>query len=436
MTSIELQKLLNSPDRSGEVHLPQGEFEGPFVIEKPCKVIGNETTLWSGRGAVLTVKASEVSLEHLRAEITNSSLTGPDSIAISSLTGDTAFSDVEIIGGISGIEGEEQPWGVPKNIDLGKIPPERECSFVMELITPAAAELISTFHDISVYPERLEPGENRVTLTVQPIRSGSYIYGELLLRSKVTRRIYLSGVSAEGAAFEDEQTVFKADPSAMAAEAEAMSRAAEEEIIYPDIIDTPPDSSQMYKPEEVTEEPPEEKQELHSLYIIERGMHIMLECAEAEIELVYDNKDFPMDVDAFAFMTDKHGIVTQNDRFVFFGNDRSFCGGVKYLNAPDKKAMYINFNVLPLDIAGIDIAYSIYENPGGLDFSDLKNPAVRINLSDGKTLIYQLEKPLNAGTVVGAAISYTNSRWELSPLGMIYPKGLADLCGNYGLKIN
>lgn len=436
MTSIEFQKLLNSPDGSGAVHLPKGEFEGPFVIEKPCRVIGSDTTLWSGRGAVLTVRAAGVSLEHLRAEITNSSLTGADSVAVASLTGDTAFSDVEIIGGISGIEGEEQPWGVPKSVDLGKIPPERECSFVMELITPVEAELISTFHDISLSPRHLEPGANRVTVTVQPIRSGSYIYGELLLRSRVTRRIYLSGVSADVNGFEDGRTVFRADPAAMAAEAEAMSRAAEEEIIYPDIIDIPPASSQMYRPEEPPEEPPEEKQELHSLYIIERGMHIKLECAEAEIELVYDNKDFPMDVDAFAFMTDKHGMVTQNDRFVFFGNDRSLCGGVKYLNAPDKKALYINFNVLPLDIAGIDIAYSIYENPGGLNFSHLKNPAVKIKLSDGKTFIYQLEKPLNAGTVVGAAISYANSRWELSPLGMIYPKGLAELCGNYGLKIN
>ena len=200
-------------------------------------------------------------------------------------------------------------------------------------------------------------------------------------------------------------------------------------MIYPEAVSLP-EKNEMYKPEIE-----EEKTPLRSLYIINRGMHIPITCADAEIELIYDNKDFPMAVDAFAFMADKHGNVTQNDRFVFFGNDHSQCGSVRYLDAPDKKAMYINFNILPLDISQIDIAYSIYDNPRGLDFSGLVNPAISVKLGNGQCLIYQLEKPLDQNTLVGLEIAYLNSRWELTPLGMIYPMGLNNLCGNYGLKI-
>ncbi len=431
MNGTELQHIIDSPNSMGDVYLPSGEFEGPFAINRPCRVIGNNTTLWRGKGPILTVNSKGVVLKDLRIEITNDSLSPGDNISVLSQTKDTEFDNVEVIGRIVGIEGEEDPWGIPKMIALGSFPSEQSCSCTAEVTVPVPTEVISIFHDVTVSPEKLEAGKNIITITTAPIRKGSYIYGELLFRSKVTRRVYLSGSSDENAVgFENGKCVYKADPKALEEESKALEQTTfEEEMIYPEAVSLP-EKNEMYKPEIE-----EEKTPLRSLYIINRGMHIPITCADAEIELIYDNKDFPMAVDAFAFMADKHGNVTQNDRFVFFGNDHSQCGSVRYLDAPDKKAMYINFNILPLDISQIDIAYSIYDNPRGLDFSGLVNPAISVKLGNGQCLIYQLEKPLDQNTLVGLEIAYLNSRWELTPLGMIYPMGLNNLCGNYGLKI-
>ncbi|MBQ8826538.1 MAG: TerD family protein [Oscillospiraceae bacterium] len=434
MTNIELQKLLNETV-GGDVIIPSGEFEGPFAVNKPCRIIGRDVTLWRNKGPVLSVNAPNVILEELRVEITNNNLNAADSVAVSSARGDTKFNDVEIIGRLSGIKDEEKAWGIPKFINLGRLPAERACSFELVLTVPVRTEIMSTVHDITLTPSVLEAGTTSVTMTVSPVRSGSYIYGELLFRSAVTRRVYVSGSADENVtAFEDGSTLYKADPEALAEEerdaAESAAESFVEEVIFPEMSEPLPEKNEMY-----TAENKDDPADLNSLFILERGMHIPITCATAEIELIYDNKDFPMEIDAFAFMADKHLTVTKNDRFVFFGNDHSNCGGVRYLNAPDKKVLYVNFNILPLDIAEIDIAYSIYENPTGLNFSHLKNPAVSVRLSDGRNLIYPLVKPLDQNTLVGLEICYTNSRWELTPLGMVYPMGLNSLCSNYGLKI-
>ena len=434
MTNIELQKLLNETP-GGDVIIPSGEYEGPFAVNKTCRIIGRDVTLWRNKGPVLIINASDVILEELRVEIANNNLSAADSVAISSAKGDTKFNNIEIIGRISGIKDEEKAWGIPKFLNLGRLPAEKTCSFELELTVPVRTEILSTVHDITLTPSVLEAGTTVVTMTISPVRNGSYIYGELLFRSAVTRRVYVSGSADENAAASHEPAMlYKADPEALAEEeraaAESTAEAFAEEIIFPDMSEPLPDKKEMY-----TAENKDEPAELNSIFILERGMHIPLSCATAEIELVYDNKDFPMEIDAFAFMADKHLTVTKNDRFVFFGNDHSNCGGVRYLNAPDKKVLYINFNILPLDIAEIDIAYSIYENPTGLNFSHLKNPAVSVKLSDGRNLVYPLAKPLDCNTLVGLEICYTNSRWELTPLGMAYPMGLNSLCSNYGLKI-
>lgn len=432
--NYELQQLLNKPDAAGEVHLPTGEFEGPFSCNVPCHIIGNNTTLWRSKGAVLNVSAEGVTLENLRVEVTGDSISGKDNAAIFSRQGDTSFINVEVIGSVAGIEGEDNPRGLPKLVDLGVFPAEQVCTWQIKVIASAATEILSLSHDISITPSYIEQGKNTLTITVAPIRSGSYIYGEVLFRSKVTRRAYLSGSADENiSGYEDGRTVFAADEEAYYS-AEKFDPSEEEfvsDMLFPDEPAPAPRADAMYTPEPIEETPPE----LHSLYLINRGMRVNLNGPTAEIELIYDNKDFPMDVDAFAFMADKNGNVTQNDRFVFFGNDHSSCGGVRYLNAPDKKVMYVNFNILPLDVTEIDIAYSIYSNPHGLNFSHLKNPAIQIKLADGQQLIYRLEPPLAVGTLVGIEMSYNNSKWELTPLGMIYPPGLERLCENYGLKI-
>lgn len=435
MALVNIQRLIDITPTYGEVYLPQGEFEGPFTVNKPCHIIGDNTTLWCGSGTILTIKSEGVAVENLRAEITGADPNSTDCAAIYCEYDDTNFEGVEIIGRIIGIDGEDKPWGIPRTLELGTFPAERQCTFQAELIVPAETEITPLFQDISIEPRYLAAGRNTVTVTLAPIRAGSYVYGEIQLRSKFLRRIYISGIAGECSDYIDGAVIFSADENALAAQEEAFRQLAkqkisEQDIIFPDFFEPPPDTNEMYTPP-VDNTPAQ----THSLCIIERGMVVTPQTNKLEIELIYDNKDFPMDVDAFAFMTDERGNVTKNDRFVFFGNDRSLCGGVRYLNAPDKKVMYIDLGDIPADVSQVDIAYSIYENPRGLNFKDLKNPAISIKTGDGTQMIFRLEPPLNHGTLVGMEIRYENGRWGISPLGMIYPMGLSNLCGNYGLKI-
>lgn len=402
---------------NGEVRLPTGEFEGNFTVGVPCRIYGNKTTLLSDKGTVLTINAPDVEINDLQIELTNPRC----GTAVCSAGSKTSFNGVNVSGRIIGVEGEEGYFGIPGVILVGKFPAEEKCCVCVRFELPTAARFVSYASGINILNPELTEGENIVRIEIEPMKIGTVLYGELAIETAVSRRIFISGEAVLNAFdYEDGRLVYEAEP------APSEEEIGEPGVIYPEEED---DEKVMLAPM------PYEEEKTQQLLIIERGMLVKADAPTAQIELLYDNKDFPMEVDAFAFMADSKGIVTQNDRFVFFGNDHSLGGGVKLLNAPDKKVFHITFDLIPYDVEEIDIAYSIYKNPLGLNFSDLSNPAVSIKLSDGTNYIFMLPKPLDVGTVVGLELIRDGDGFKLSPLGMIYPRGLEDLCGNYGLNI-
>lgn len=417
MNAKELQKRLDSAELNGEVKIPHGEYEGNFVISVPCTVHGNGALLMCGKGTVLTINAPDVEINDLFAE----HLDPRGGTAICSSCQGTALNNVTVSGKVTGVDGEEGYFGIPTVINIGSFPEEELCSVRIHIAIPTAARLISNADGINIPSPELSAGENIVLIEIEPMRSGTILYGELMLETGVKRRIYISGEAVSNAyGFEDGALVYEAEP------APSDDEISEQGVIYPEEDD---DDEPLISPMPYDDE----KSKTHELLIIERGMLVKADSASAQIELLYDNKDFPMEIDAFAFMANDEGTVTQNDRFVFFGNDHSVGGGVKFLNAPDKKVFYINFDLIPQDVAEIDIAYSIYSNPMNLNFSDLSNPAVSITLENGTNYIFMLPKPLDVGTLVGIELIRSEDGFRISPLGMIYPRGLEDLCRNYGL---
>lgn len=415
MTAAEIQKLLDNP-KDFEIHLPSGEFEGNFVINSSCVVFGDSTVLLCSRGTALTINSPGTQLNSLRIESAGTALR---------TVGETSFNDVEIDGRIIGLCEEEGYFGIPDVIDAGKIPAEKEVSVSVRLNVPCAARFISDTNTVTLSKTDLSAGENTVIITISPIKNRTVLYTELFIETAVKRRIFVSGeASDEISSYENGKLIFEPEP-----EPDFYDEPA---VLYPeDGEDTDEDAEDIL----LAPMPYEDESKAKAPLIIERGMTVKLEAASAQIEFLYDNSDFPMEVDAFAFMLEKNGEVTSNDRFVFFGNDHSFDGGVKLLNAPDKKVFHIDFRMIPDDVSEIDIAYSIYKNPMGLNFSDLVHPAVSIKLSDGKDFIFILPEPLNVGTIVGLELIRDKDGFKANPLGMIYPRGLEDLCSNYGLKI-
>lgn len=413
--------MLDSAEMNGEVKIPHGEYEGNFVVSVPCTINGNGALLLCDKGTALTVKAPDVEINDLLTEHIDPRV----GTALCSSCSGTMLNNVVVSGKVTGIDGEEGYFGIPTVINVGAFPADERCTVRINILLPTAAYLASNASGVTIPSPELYAGENTVLIEIEPMKSGTVLYGELMLETGVSRRIYISGEAVSNAhGFEDGALVYEAEP------APTEDEISEQGIIYPEEDEEDIDEA-LLAPMPYDDE----KEKTHELLIIERGMLVKADSPTAQIELLYDNKDFPMEVDAFAFMTNDEGIVTQNDRFVFFGNDHSIGGGVRLLNAPDKKVFHINFSLIPQDVAEIDIAYSIYSNPMNLNFSDLVNPAVSITLSDGTNYIFMLPKPLDVGTVVGIELIRNEDGFRISPLGMIYPRGLEDLCRNYGLNI-
>ncbi len=399
--------------------VPSGDSEGNFIISSPCTILGGFARLISDNEPVLTIDSDGVSLSDICVELTDPR-TGT---SLRVTKGKPTLDRVFVNGRVEGIDGEDGYFGIPTAINLGKIPADRKCTAFFRVNIPCKAQIKSEIDEVGVCCENsgneLLCGENLIKLEISPISRGTVLAGDIIISTALLRRIFFTAEIDENIIdYEDGQLVFEPLP-----ENEYIIN--QPDRLYPDdkagaVIPMPYDEKAS---------DPEERM------IIERGMLVKLDAPRLEIELIYDNTSFPMEVDAFAFMSDEKGNVTQNDRFVFFGNDHSLDGGVKLLNAPDKKCFYVDLKKLPNDVEFIDFAWSIYENPLRLDLDDLSNPAVRIKASAEKEFIFILPKPLDAGTVVGIELLRKEDGFRLSPLGMLYPKGLESLCRNYGLHI-
>lgn len=420
MKAQELQKMLDSAEMNGEIKIPHGEYEGNFTVSVPCTVYGNGALLLCDRGTALTINAPDVEINDLLIE----HLTPRIGTALCSSCRGTVLNNVTVSGKVMGIDGEDGYFGIPTVINVGAFPADTLCTVRIHIELPTSARLFSNASGVNIPEPELSAGENTVLIEIEPMRSGTLLYGELSLETGVKRRIYISGEAVPNAyGFEDGALIYEAEP------APTEDEIGEQGVIYPD------EEEDSAEDELLAPMPYDDEKKPHELLIIERGMLVKADSPTAQIELLYDNKDFPMEVDAFAFMANDEGTVTQNDRFVFFGNDHSLGGGVQLLNAPDKKVFHINFDLIPHDVSEIDIAYSIYSNPLDLNFSDLSNPAVSITLENGTNYIFMLPKPLDVGTVIGIELIRSEDGFRISPLGMIYPRGLEDLCRNYGLNI-
>ena len=113
-----------------DVELPSGEFKGPVIIDRPCTVKGNSTTLWNNDGSVIEIRSAGVKLCNIRAEITSSNA---DLCCINSYYEDTAFYNVEISGRVKGVKNEEFQWIMPKSISLGDFKSDTINTYHMEI---------------------------------------------------------------------------------------------------------------------------------------------------------------------------------------------------------------------------------------------------------------------------------------------------------------
>lgn len=441
MSETDIQKLLDSPGGSGRVTLPPGEYEGKFIVNKSCTVDGGGAVLWNSSGPVLVINAENVTVENLKIELTSGNMPYEQQVSVYCRYPDTKFSDTEINGMLLGIPKEEQYWGLPKIVSLGRLPAEREQSFALELYAPAEAEISCGFHDVRLSADMLTEGFNTITLTVGKVRSGSSLYGYINVKSSVsgaTRKIIVSGeiggeddpapvsymlCSAEREApIRHSRIIENLDPARLA----AMPEPEREEVEIPfEAIDEGGDDDGYYE-ENVA---------------VPNGKRIPLSIKQYKIELLYrtahasGKSRAKPDIDGYMFMLGSGGTVSSDRRMVFFGNERSECGSVRYLNAPDKRAMFVDFRLVPDDVTRMVLLFSIYGNDPSQLFSSVRDAEISVFCENGVHMHIPVENGINCRTILALGFEKTDGVWEMISSGKGVGMPLAEICRSYGVTI-
>lgn len=434
MAQQDIQKLLDSPDGSGIVDLPAGEFEGKFIITKSCTVNGNGAVLWNSSGPILVVAAENVTVNNIKVELTSDNIPYEQMVSVYCKYGDTKFTDTEINGMLLGIPGEEQYWGFPHIISLGRLPAEREQSFALELYAPVDADISGELYNISLSADTLSAGFNTVTLTVGKVRSGSLLYGCIRIRSAVERKIIISGeIGSEDEPMSAGYMLCSVQRDAPIRHGEMLER------LDPVRLATLPEPEQ--ETVESSYEPIDEDQSRgqggyrEENVLIPSGKRIPLSMKQYKIELLWKSARTDVDIDGYLFMLSGGGTVSSDKRMIFFGNDRSDCGSVKYLNAADKRAMYIDFGTIPRDVTRMVMLFSIYGNKPDQLFSMLDDAEISVLCENGVHMHMPLEKGIQCRTILALGFEKTDGVWEMISSGKGVAMSLADICRSYGVTV-
>lgn len=415
-----VDEILNNVPAGGTALLPCGEFEGPFVIAKQCTVTGNNTTLWMKSGTVLTVSAPNVRLKNLRIELTGQPRDNASFAIVCTAPGVTA-ENVEIIGAVRGMGNEDGYWGVPVNIKLGKFPDGQKNTFKMELCVPSETEIISTAKDVSFSPKKIPAGASMVTITSEPLRRGTYLYGDVIFKSELNRRAYIFG-TADGDAntFTDGSSVFKAAPQKLTAPDEGRS-----------VVLT---RNQLTGYNKVSQ-PSEKVTPVGTTIPLTRGQRISAADYLGNTAEISFSANFPadMEIDAYTFLLDKNAKATEDDCLVFFGNTRSKCGSVSYDDKSPYRTVTVDFSKIPENIERISLAYSVYGNDPRQNFSKVKG--LTFTLKGKNTLVFSPDNLLMETTIVAVEFYRYKNSWKLCCVGAGYRDGLRRLCESTGLQI-
>lgn len=433
MAETDIQQLLDNPDSTGVVTLPSGEFEGRFVIRKSCTVNGNNTVLWNSSGPVLMIDADNVSINGVDIELTDDNIPPEQHISVYCRYPGVKFDRVGVNGAVMGIEGEEQYWGMPRVLDLGSLAAEKSESFSFEIYAPVDAEICCDFHDVQLSESVLKAGYNTIALTVDKIRGGALIYGNILVKSAVERKIILSGaVVSEGESEQRNYMLYSVDREAPAKYREMLEKL---DMVQLATMAPPKREEVTMELEEINENEDEMLTADNEDVEIFSGKRIPLAPKKYKIEFEYLMSKMDLDIDAYVFMLNDSGKVSKNSHMIFFGNDHSDCGSVQYLNAPDKRAMYIDFGHIPTEVNHMVLLYSIYGTNPMQSFDKLTAPQVSVLCENGVNMHLRLENGINCRTLLALGFERTEGVWEMIPSGRAVGMKLEDICRSYGVEI-
>lgn len=418
-----INDILARTASGGTVMLPSGEFEGPVYITKPLRLIGQNTTIWTKRGSALQITCAGAAIEDLRVELTDGS---PEDIVIAA-NFPAAVKNVEILGAVSGFGAEDGFFDVPKTIELGELADETENSFSLTVNMPAETEISCRTPGIGFEPKRLPEGRSELIITVKAPSANSYIYSEVLFSSVFTRRIYLTGRSKSGAEKADRKPIYTA-PERIVSEA---FPAAE------NVVQTAPPSlvAQAAPATDVIAVNTTAPLVDMPLLELQKGQRISLEQyigSQCEIRFSCD-KPAGMEIDPYLFLLDGSERSFGDRGLVFFGNEESACGGVKYFPADGHAE--IDLDRIDYRVQRVTLAYSIYAGGAGRSFAQVRAPRVVLIAQGKERIAFTMNSLSDETTVVALEFYLYKGAWKLSAVGAGFRDGMARLCNHYGIEV-
>ncbi len=389
----------------GRLRLMPGEYEGPVRITQPCEIDGNGATVWAACGPVLTAASPGVTLKNLRVEVTEPS--AANRTAIRAEARGMALEGVTVNGDVENIPGEPPRWDLPPLAALGEFAAGVENLFSVPLPLAGPAELECTIHGVSLSPARLPAGRHTVSLKVEALRDHTVLYGEILVKSRVIRRICVTGQARKGA------PVRRGDLAAVPG-GQVLERPVVPAELLPPAV---PDASIPYMARGQRTGFPE----------LEQGV--------LKVALEYQGTRVPMELDSYLFLLQKNGKVRGDADFVFFGNPESRDHAVRLGTGGVQPLALMDLEKIEASVERVAVCYSIYGEEPGKNFSQVQEPLLRLFAGERELCRMKLEHLSIERTLVAVEVYRHKGQWKVNFVASGYRDGLRRLCESYGVEV-
>lgn len=403
-----LNQIIDGALPGADITLPAGEFEGPVIIAKPLRISGKNTTVWAKKGSVIEIKSPGVSISDIRAELTESSETD---CAIKAFFPADA-KNVEVLGSVSGFGAEDGFFDVPRTINLGEFLAEAENTFTLSVNVPEKTEILCDIKEISISPKTLDKGRNDLTITVSGISEKTLLYAEILFRTRFVRRVYLMGKPKADIPAAVNKCIYTAPERDFSQTAVQPTALAESDVVsMTNQADSALPALEMKK-----------GQRLSLAGYLGTRFSVWFTC----------ERPAGMDIDAYVFLLDEHEKAFGDQSLVFFGNESSPNGEVRFF--PKDGHIEIDLAKVDYRVKKITLVYSIYAGSERSNFSLTRNARVSLR-TDFERLSFVMNDLKNETTAVALELYLYKGEWKISVVGSGYNDGMARLCNSFGIQV-
>lgn len=408
---MDIKQIVANAAAGASITLPSGEFEGPLVINKPLHLIGKNTTIWAKKSPVIEINSNGVTIENIRAELTEGSLNDA-AVAANVLA---AARDIEVLGGVRGFGAEDGFFDVPRTIELGEFAADGVNTFTLDVNVPDKTEIDCGIREVTFSPNVLTAGRNSVTVTVSGISAQTYLYAEVLFKTRFTRRIYLTGRPKADVANTEMRSVYTAP---------------ERDFSHISQLPEPDNTPAVTDVISMTRTPDTSLPALE----MRRGQRVSLsQYIGSRFEIFFTcEKPQGFEIDPYVFLLGENEQSLGDSGLIFFGNERSENGEVVYF--PADGHVEIDLAKVDFRVRKIALAYSIYAGDSQKNFSSVRIPRVSIR-AGGERVSFVMDGLAEEATVVAMEFYLYKGEWKISAVGAGYKDGMAKLCNRYGIEV-